>query len=478
MPRAVTAAALLIFSSALAAQQPPPPAAARPAAASSPAIRHVIVVSVDGLVPETYTRADERGLKIPTLRKMMAEGAWSGGARGVFPTVTYPSHTTIATGTNPGTHGILTNQAWDPMQDNAEGWRWYSEDIRVPALWDAAREKGLRTALLFWPVTAGARAGALIPEIWRASNQEDTKLTRALSTPGLTREIVRKFPRFWEGFDSPLVKDSSGTDAAVHVIESRRPHLLLLHIFEVDHEQHEEGMWSEKARAAIENADAQIARIIAAARKAGIWNNTALVVVSDHGFRPISRRVRPGVLLARNGLVQLNDRREIVEWKAVVQAGAGHAYIYVKDFSDSATRQKLEEILRPLAGSAGSGIGRVYSREEIRELGGDPEAFLALEGAEGFGITDGYWGDLISPATSVATHGFDPRAADMQTSLLIYGPAIPPGKIPDARLLDVAPTIARWLGLRLERAEGNPLQLPGRQIRSGGTRLRVPPQVR
>jgi len=436
-------------------------------------LRHVIVVSVDGLRPETYTNPDGLGLKVPTLRKLVAEGAWSPGAQSVFPTVTYPTHTTLATGTNPGTHGIFTNFAWDPLGENQEGWRWYAEDIRVPTLWDVAREKGLRTALLMWPATVGARATALIPEYWRAGNPEDTKLIRSISTPGLTEAVMRRFPDFWKGFNPPRVEDVSTTSAAVHVIETQRPHLLMVHIFDVDHWQHERGMGSAEAIAAIENADAQIARIIAAAKKSGMWRSTALVIVSDHGFAPVEMRVRPGVLLRDNDLVTLDSRNRITDWKAVVLAGAGHAYIYVKDAADEATRKKLEEVFASRAGQPGSGIGKVYRPAEIREMGGDPEAFLALEGAQGFGIASGYWGEYISPATVAATHGFDPRRPDMQASLLVRGPGVVPGKIEGARLLDVAPTVARWLGLKLSRAEGRPLNLPAHRA-AARTGLSVP----
>ncbi len=118
-------------------------------------ILHVILISVDGLMPESYTHPDAHGLKVPTLRELARNGLSSDGARSVFPTVTYPLHTSIATGTNPGTHGIVTNTAWDPLERNQGGWRWYAEDIRVPTLWDAARAHGLRTALVWWPVTVG-----------------------------------------------------------------------------------------------------------------------------------------------------------------------------------------------------------------------------------------------------------------------------------------------------------------------------------
>jgi predicted AlkP superfamily pyrophosphatase or phosphodiesterase len=231
----------------------------------------------------------------------------------------------------------------------------------------------------------------------------------------------------------------------------------MLHIAQVDHEQHEHGPFSPKALAAVENADRQVARLITAAKTAGIWSRTVLVVASDHGFAAISQQVRPGILLAKKGLVTLNKRNRLIDWKAAIASAAGQAYIYLKDPKDAAAAKTVLEIFEPLAGSPGSGIQRIYRQEEIRRKGGDASAYLALEGAEGFTIIDGYAGSYVSSSTQAGTHGYDPERSDMRASLLVYGPSIVPGKINGARLIDIAPTVATWLSLRMDKAEGRPL---------------------
>jgi predicted AlkP superfamily pyrophosphatase or phosphodiesterase len=427
-------------------------------------IRHVIIVSIDGLMPATYTDPDARGLKVPTLRFLAKNGAISSGARSVMPTLTYPAHTSIATGAHPAKHGIVTNAAWDPMGRNQDGWRWYSEDIRVPTLWQVAKAKGLRTALVNWPVTVGANVDFLLPEYWRASNKEDLKLTRALATRGLLDAVAKRHPDFYDRYTPPNVKDSIGADVATYIIETKRPHLLMLHIFEVDHWQHEKGPWSPEAKTAIENADAQLARIVAAAKSSGIWNQTALVVVSDHGFRSYTQRIRPGVLLREKGLISLDDRNRITDWKAVVVQASGTAFFYLKDKKDEATRSALLSTFTSLAGKPGSGISRMLLPEDIAALGGDHEAVLAIESAEGFAFSSGYTGDLIFPtsANSVAGHGWPPDRPEMLASMILYGPGIAPGKIEDARLIDVAPTVASWLDLKMAQADGAGLPVRGR----------------
>src|ERR1700747_1998707 len=153
-----------------------------PQSTSAKPVQHVIVISIDGMKPESYTDPDAHNLKIPTLREIVRDGASSDGVQPVMPTVTYPSHTAMMTGVSPGTHGIVTNPAWDPFGQNYNGYRWYEEDIRVPTLWQLARQRGLHTALIHWPVTVGAQADIIVPEIWRANISVDLYLLHALFT--------------------------------------------------------------------------------------------------------------------------------------------------------------------------------------------------------------------------------------------------------------------------------------------------------
>jgi predicted AlkP superfamily pyrophosphatase or phosphodiesterase len=69
----------------------------------------VVMISIDGLKPDYVLHADKHGLRIPHLRRFLKEGAFAGGVKGVVPTVTYPSHTTLVTGVSPSRHGISAN---------------------------------------------------------------------------------------------------------------------------------------------------------------------------------------------------------------------------------------------------------------------------------------------------------------------------------------------------------------------------------
>jgi len=90
--------------------------AAAPAAASP-----VLMISVDRLRPADVIQAEKSGLAVPTLKAMMAKGAWAEGVIGVAPTLTYPSHTTLVTGAAPARHGVANNLTLDPANINQAG---------------------------------------------------------------------------------------------------------------------------------------------------------------------------------------------------------------------------------------------------------------------------------------------------------------------------------------------------------------------
>ena len=76
--------------------------------------RLVIVFVVDGLRPDAITPADT-----PTLHRLRIEGVDFANSHAVFPTVTRVNAATLATGTQPGTHGIAGNQIFAPDVDPA-----------------------------------------------------------------------------------------------------------------------------------------------------------------------------------------------------------------------------------------------------------------------------------------------------------------------------------------------------------------------
>ncbi len=77
-------------------------------------VRHVVLVSIDGLAASYLN--DPRA-QLPTLRRLMQEGASAEGMLTSFPSVTWPSHTSLVTGVEPGRHGVIGNSVWDAKRN-------------------------------------------------------------------------------------------------------------------------------------------------------------------------------------------------------------------------------------------------------------------------------------------------------------------------------------------------------------------------
>jgi predicted AlkP superfamily pyrophosphatase or phosphodiesterase len=423
---------------------PPHDGAGAPAAGG-----RVVVVSVDGLMPDAYLAPDAHGLAIPTLRSLVARGA-AGRVHGVMPTVTYPSHTTMVTGVPPRIHGIVSNRPLDALGRNLDGWRWYAEDIQVPTLYQAVEAQHRTAALIVWPVTVGARASVVVPEYWRAGQPDDQKLLRALSTPGLLDEVARAEPALWQSLTPPHIKDPAQIAIARYVLATRRPDLLLVHIFQLDDAQHDHGPWSPEARARIEAIDGELGALLGDLERSPDWPRTTLLVVSDHGFAPIDHEIRLGALFVQHGLVRTDADGAVTEADVGVIASGGSALFYVLD-------PKRREAIDAALGALGEHVARRIEHDELVALGGDPQAAFALVAAPGHGFSDKRTGEVITALPSRGTHGWPPDDPAMAASLIAYGPAVPHVALGTVQMIDIAPTIARWLGVPLPAATGAPI---------------------
>ena len=193
-------------------------AAAANAASSAPL---VMLISVDGMKPEAIIDAQSHGLKVANLRAFMTDGAYASRVRGVLPTLTYPSHTSLLTGASPAKHGIYGNTTFDPLLRNQRGWYWYAEDIKVPTLWDAAAAAHLKTANIYWPVSVGANITYNLPQMWRAGTDDDLKLQRALSTPGLEQELSADLGRYPGGMEETVAEDEIRARFAIRLLQKK-----------------------------------------------------------------------------------------------------------------------------------------------------------------------------------------------------------------------------------------------------------------
>lgn len=425
----------------------------------------VLLISIDGLRPGDVIEAEQRGLKIPNLRRFVAEGAYASGVVGVLPTVTYPSHVTLLTGASPARHGVVSNTTFDPKQINQGGWYWYASDIKAPTLWSAAAGAGKSVGNVHWPASVGA-AGVTwnLPQIWRTGHADDAKLVTALSTPGLVAELERATgENYAAGIDESIEGDENRGRFAAKLIAAHKPEFVTAYLTALDHEQHAEGPGAPRAHAVLERIDAIVGRLVAAERAAHA--DAVIAVVSDHGFEAIGRETNFFRAFIDAGLITLDARGAVTGWDAMPWPTGGSVAIVLARPQDAALEKRVAALLASLQADPANGIAAVIGKAEIAKMGGNPQAALFVNLAPD--VTAGGFAGASAPLRGApkykGTHGYFPQAKNLRSTFLIAGKGIPAGKaLGEIDMRAIAPTLAAILGVKLEGAELPAIDLAGR----------------
>jgi predicted AlkP superfamily pyrophosphatase or phosphodiesterase len=418
--------------------------------------RHVVMISIDGMRPQLYGATTDA--KLPVIRRLMQRGAWSRGVTGVMPTVTYPSHTTMITGVPPAVHGIYDNRITDPENQSSMGWYWYARDIKVMTLPAAVRARGMTAAAVSWPVTVGMDLDYNVPELLRSRHRDNLELVDALTSPAHLLDAYAQAsgaPVPW-----PMTDDDRGA-IAEWILGRYEPTLLLLHLFNSDSMAHEHGPDSPEAIAAVEHADAIVGRLVDRIAAAHLDASTDVVIVSDHGFLPLEKQVNLNAALRAEALLQTDERGAIKGWDAYVHSAGGSGYVFLKRPDDSQLAQRVATLLDKWAADPQFGIDRVWSAADLARAGAHPDASFGVTMKRGAYLGSGT-ASVITPLGSKGGHGYDASWPELQSSLVMAGPDVPAaGDIGVVSMTRIAPTIARWLGVRLSPEAAEPLVLLG-----------------
>ncbi len=431
----------------------------------------VLMISIDGLKPEYITQADAHGMKIPYLRTLIANGTYAEGVIGIWPTITYPSHTTLITGVWPAEHGITNNQVFDPEQRYGSAWNWYAGEIRVPTLWQVAHHAGLRTASVGWPVSVGATdVDWLIPEYWRgdnvsgSTNPGDALMMAALARPDtLIQQLEPAAGPYMNGNDTSIGGDETKTRYALEILRRYKPEFVTLHLDSLDESQHQHGPFSPEACADLEALDGMVARL--AHQEFANNPSAVLLIVSDHGFMNISHYVNLAIPFLQARMIDAtpNPGRAptVISWKAEPWMAGGMAAIMLHGRNDHATEQQVKAMLDKLAADADSGIAQILDHEAIVKRGAFPDAAFLVVFKPGYYAGSALSGSLVTPVPgSRGSHGFSPEYPEMRASFFAVGAGV--ARHRDLGVVDmrqIAPTVARILQVRMTTAKGTPLHV-------------------
>lgn len=422
------------------------------AADASPPADHVVLISLDGLRPEFYL---DPTWPAPMMQQMVAEGVHAEAVRPVYPSVTYPTHTSMITGALPARHGIVYNSRFVPGRGEAL-WYWEAERIRVPTLWDAVRAAGRTSANVGWPVTVGAPIDHNLPEVWDPEGGLMSALRRHARPPDLVAEVEREATGRLtdDNFTiAHVTRDDRAGDAAAYLLRRYRPALLTVHLVESDQFQHQLGREDPLVRRAVAAGDRAISQMVEAAEAAGILERTAFVVAGDHGFVDRHTLLAPNVWLVEAGL-RPAELTAGGPWRATFHRAGSALFLLLADPADAAAEQAVRNLLA--ARPAGERkLWRIVERPELDALGAAPDAVFALDLARGVDASTDAAPPAIRPKTG-ATHGYVPDFAQIQTGLVAWGAGVAHGlAVPQLDSVDVAPLVAALLGLDFETPDGH-----------------------
>jgi predicted AlkP superfamily pyrophosphatase or phosphodiesterase len=293
----------------------------------------VILITIDGMRSEMVT---DSIMPSACLKMMREKGLFVKKIKGITPTATYPSHTTIITGELPSKHNIYYNSHFVGNR-NINMPYWYSDSIKCTTIWERAHKKGLKVASFFWPVSTGCRyIDYNIPEFWseeKVSNQID--YIKTFCTPkGFLEELERESTGYLcpENFLPGSVNRDSKTACMVnYTINHYDPDLITVHLTTTDYAQHATGLSSERVYEAVESADNAISLILENLRSHNKMDSTAVIVCGDHGFTNVYTLICPNVWLVKERLLSETPGGG---WKACFHGCGAMMFLYLKNTHD------------------------------------------------------------------------------------------------------------------------------------------------
>ncbi len=427
--------------------------AAEPPKAPSPV---VLLISIDGL-PSWMWR--DPTLPVPTLRRLAREGAVAQAMTVSNPSVTWINHTTLVTGVSPRRHGVLYNgllvRQGPDKPPKVEQWRDKAELVRVPTVYDRAAAAGLSVAQVDWvAVTNAASIRWNFSEIPNPKGEIEAELA---ATGVATLEQISQFTK-----DKNIAwRDMVWSSAAAHILRTRKPNLLMFHLLTTDSVNHTYGPGTSASHTAFAYADHMVGKLLDALKDAGLQERATVFIVTDHGFKKVAKLIHPNLALKQAGLLRAAGPT-VTSCEAYVMAQGGLAFAFV---TDPERRAQVLPRLRKACESI-EGVARVLDGKDAPTLGmptpeenqGMGDLILYAKAGYAFQPSVAAADVVIEAKTYLGTHGYANTDPELDGVFIAWGRGIRPGARKDrVANLDIAPTLARLLGVGLPDVEGRVL---------------------
>lgn len=335
----------------------------------------VLLVSFDGFRADYLSKTET-----PNFDELVESGVESEGLIPIFPSKTFPNYYAIATGLYPENNGFIANRMQDSdmglsfsmgNRDQVENPDWYGGE----PIWNTVEKASKKAGTMFW-VGSEAPIQNMRPTFWKPYDG---------SMPNVDR------------IDSVLKWMTLSTEDQID--------FGTLYFNFVDSQGHRHGTESEEIIEAIKEADNLVGYLIEEMKKKNLWENTNLLIVSDHGMTDVSKER----LVVLDDFINTDDI-EIIE-------GSPSVMMNVKS-------GKLDEVYSKL--KQNENHFRVFKKEGIpvrfhlKNHSRTPDLLLIADIGYTINTKDFIEGRRNYPFG--ATHGFDNQEKEMHALFVAYGP--------------------------------------------------------
>ena len=339
-----------------------------------------LLISFDGFRHDYLSKVDT-----PHFDTLTANGVAADGLIPVFPSKTFPSHYSIATGLYPEHTGMVGNTMYDP---DWEEWyrirdrqavtngKWYGGE----PIWNTLEKQGIRTGTMFW-VGSEADIQGMRPTHWKIYDESMSDRARI--------DTVLKWM---------AASDTQAVDFGT------------LYFSHVDSKGHRYGIDSDSLKNAIRKSDQILGYLKQQMKKHNLWQNINLVIVSDHGM--VDQSADKTIRL--DNIINMENAERII-WGPLTM-------IWPKQGTEEQLYQSLK---------ANAGDYRVFKKENLPEryqLKNHRRVSDILVVADlGYTILDEEYEQQFVESLPRATHGYDSNQKAMQGLFRAHGPAFKVG---------------------------------------------------
>ena len=362
--------------------------------------------------------------------KIAETGTCCLSAKSVFPSQTCTAHASIMTGVSPAVHGIIGNVSLG--EDGTSVKNIQPDMVEAPTLFEIAKSAGKKTAMV----------SGKDDLVTMFSSGCDVGVSNLRSLDYLTEApVLEDKEDNDEYYQYNLELTDWVFDSLFTVLQTENPDLTLVNVQAADYIGHRFGPDSEEIQNVVKRIDQDLGKLYDAMKKAGMLENTTVVVTADHGMTASSKAIQLNALVAQN----------FEKASAVIDGRNGYIWLNGED------KDAVESYFQNCEGVS-EVIEKGSDRAAELKVNADTEPDLILISEDGYEF-------LPEPMLYLyqGQHG-SLSDSDITIPMVWFGSGIPAGAgLEDVSLLTIAPMVCQMMGLPAGNFEESVPQLIAKQ---------------